>query len=95
MIAFDKVYDHHLSLIERCGYITNITEDILLDFYSEVLLLHHQRDQIGFTEEHRHIYYRLKLRSLIPQRPLGAPPVPPFSRSEDSKAPEEESKVAE
>ena len=68
----EKFYDHHRGLLISCAYLATLSEDnTLYDLYKDVVHRDHVRIFADFTQEHRDIYLRLKLRGL---RPSNVPP---------------------
>ena len=65
-MEYDKLYDHHVSVLGEGKYLELITEDLIYETYHEVIVCDHTRTFADFKQEHRDAYLRLKMRGMRP-----------------------------
>ena len=61
-------YQRLSRLLQRTQYLSDISEDLIYQAYSDVINMEQSRSFEDFTEDHRQAYLRLKASGIIQQR---------------------------
>jgi hypothetical protein len=71
ILEVDQVHSKYLRLsrlVQRTQYLSEISEDVMYQAYSDVIKMEQSRSFEGFTDEHREAYLRLKAFAIIQKR---------------------------